>query len=70
MVTEKPLACRSFAREAEIIPFPSEEATPPVTKTYLVEAIFLSFIIKSLKSENNFGKGIKSSNFAKKNKPD
>ena len=36
MVTEKPLACRSFASEADIIPFPSEEVTPPVTKMYFV----------------------------------
>ena len=32
MVTEKPLACRSLANDAEIIPFPKEEVTPPVTK--------------------------------------
>lgn len=36
MVTLKPLACNSLASEAEIIPFPSEEVTPPVTKIYLV----------------------------------
>ena len=35
MVTEKPRACRSLPSEAEIIPFPSEEVTPPVTKMYL-----------------------------------
>lgn len=35
MVTLKPLDWRSFAREAEIIPFPSEELTPPVTNIYL-----------------------------------
>jgi hypothetical protein len=34
MVTRKPLACKSLASEAEIIPFPSEEVTPPVTKIY------------------------------------
>ena len=32
MVTLNPLAWRSFAKEAEIIPFPKEELTPPVTK--------------------------------------
>lgn len=37
MVVEYPLACNNLAKEAEIIPFPSDEATPPVTKTYLVE---------------------------------
>ncbi|MEY4805562.1 MAG: hypothetical protein RL331_2093, partial [Bacteroidota bacterium] len=32
-----PRACKSFANEAEMMPFPKEEVTPPVTKTYLVE---------------------------------
>jgi hypothetical protein len=36
MVTFNPLDCKSFAREAAIIPFPNEEVTPPVTKMYLV----------------------------------
>jgi len=36
MVTEKPLACRSLASDAEIMPLPSEDVTPPVTKIYLV----------------------------------
>lgn len=35
MVTLKPLACSSLPREAEMIPFPSDEVTPPVTKMYL-----------------------------------
>jgi hypothetical protein len=35
MVTEKPLACNNLASEAEIIPLPREEVTPPVTKMYL-----------------------------------
>jgi hypothetical protein len=35
MVTFKPLACSSFAREAAMIPLPNEEVTPPVTKIYL-----------------------------------
>lgn len=38
MVTRKPRACSNLAREAEIIPFPSEEVTPPVTKMYLAVA--------------------------------
>lgn len=37
MVTEYPLACRSLAKEAEMIPFPSDDVTPPVTKMYLAE---------------------------------
>ena len=36
MVTEKPLACRSLAKEAAMMPLPREEVTPPVTKMYLV----------------------------------
>ena len=36
MVTEKPRAWRSLAKEAEIIPFPNEDVTPPVTNKYLV----------------------------------
>jgi hypothetical protein len=45
MVTEYPLACNNLANEAEIIPFPSEEATPPVTKMYLAGEgmVFLKF---------------------------
>ena len=35
MVTVNPLACSSIPREAEMIPFPREEVTPPVTKIYL-----------------------------------
>ncbi|GAB3312392.1 hypothetical protein GCM10027511_23530 [Hymenobacter humi] len=34
MVTRNPRACKSLASEAEIIPLPSEEVTPPVTKIY------------------------------------
>lgn len=44
MVTRYPLDCRSFAREAEIIPFPNDEVTPPVTKMYLV-MISVGFLI-------------------------
>jgi hypothetical protein len=44
MVTFRPLACKSFAREAAIIPLPKEEVTPPVTKIYL--AILLTFVLK------------------------
>lgn len=37
MVTEKPLDCRSIPREADMMPFPSDDVTPPVTKMYLDE---------------------------------
>jgi hypothetical protein len=36
MVTEYPLACNNLASEAEIMPLPSEDVTPPVTKMYFV----------------------------------
>lgn len=36
MVTENPLDCKSLASEAETMPLPNEEATPPVTKIYFV----------------------------------
>jgi hypothetical protein len=42
MVTFNPLACRSLAREAEIMPLPNEEVTPPVTKMYFaIKNVFL-----------------------------
>ena len=50
MVTENPRACRSFAKDAAMIPFPSEEVTPPVTKTYLVLFMFLLGLSKSTNS--------------------
>ena len=37
MVAEYPLACKSFAKEAAIIPLPKDDVTPPVTKMYFVE---------------------------------
>jgi hypothetical protein len=36
MVTENPRATSSFAMDDEMIPFPNEDVTPPVTKIYLV----------------------------------
>ena len=41
MVTLKPLAFKSIPRDAEMMPFPNDEVTPPVTKMYFV---FLSDI--------------------------
>jgi hypothetical protein len=35
-VTENPLAFSNLAIEAEIIPLPREDVTPPVTKMYFV----------------------------------
>jgi hypothetical protein len=37
MVTAYPLACNNLANEAEMIPFPKEDVTPPVTKIYFVD---------------------------------
>ena len=48
MVTEKPLACRSLAKDAEIMPFPNEEVTPPVTKMYF-EATSLLLVLWTAK---------------------
>ena len=52
MVTLNPLACRSFPSEAEIMPFPSEEVTPPVTNMYLVvdkiSGFFFSYSVKAI----------------------
>src|SRR5580658_7058387 len=45
MVTLSPLACSSFASEAAIIPFPSEEVTPPVTKIYLAMIWFINLCL-------------------------
>ena len=36
MVTLRPLACRSFANDEAMMPFPREDATPPVMKMYFV----------------------------------
>src|SRR5438309_8444489 len=38
LVTRMPRDSRIAAREAAAMPFPREETTPPVTKTYLVMA--------------------------------
>jgi hypothetical protein len=37
MVTEYPLDWSNFAKEAEMIPLPRDEVTPPVTKMNLVD---------------------------------
>ena len=50
MVTENPRTCKSFAKDAAMIPFPSEEVTPPVTKTYLVLLMFFLGLSKSTNS--------------------
>ena len=39
MVTEYPLAINNFPNDAEMIPFPNDEVTPPVTKMYFVGEI-------------------------------
>ena len=47
MVTENPLEVSSLPKDAEIIPFPNEDVTPPVTKIYFVgnlPTIYNSFV--------------------------
>ena len=39
MVTVKPLAWSSIPSEAEIMPFPRDEVTPPVTNIYFAEEV-------------------------------
>ena len=53
MVAENPLACNSLAREAETIPFPKEEVTPPVTKMYLVFDIDLLLLTGNKNTKKN-----------------
>jgi hypothetical protein len=43
VVVEKPLACKSLAMEAVMIPFPSDEVTPPVTNIYFVPDMLFPF---------------------------
>jgi hypothetical protein len=46
-----------LAKEAAMIPFPSEEVTPPVTKTYLVSGIshfYLYYGIQRYKMQLEF----------------
>jgi hypothetical protein len=40
MVTRSPRACSNFASEAEIMPFPNDDVTPPETNTYFVAIVF------------------------------
>ena len=54
MVTEKPLSCSNLAKEAAIIPFPRDEVTPPVTKTYLVLCMVVLGLRKSTNSSFYF----------------
>ena len=46
MLTENPLASNNFPKEAETMPFPKEEVTPPVTKIYLVGGYLLMMNIQ------------------------
>jgi hypothetical protein len=38
MVTRYPRDCNSLASEAEMMPFPRLDVTPPVTKMYFVDS--------------------------------
>src|SRR6202000_2320342 len=48
MVTLSPLACNSLASEAAMIPLPSEDVTPPVTKTYLAIEWSINLLLNAL----------------------
>jgi hypothetical protein len=41
MVTRKFLARRSFANDAEMIPFPKDDVTPPVTNIYFTDIVVI-----------------------------
>ena len=53
MVTEYPLAESNFPKEAAIIPFPSDDVTPPVTNkclvAELVNVLFFDYGVQSYK---------------------
>jgi len=44
MVTFNPLDCKILAKDAETIPFPSDEVTPPVTKIYFVDVNGIPYV--------------------------
>ncbi len=53
MVTLYPLACNSLPIDEDIIPLPSDEATPPVTNIYFVSPIKLVYVLfNKLKSNH------------------
>lgn len=43
-----PLACKSLPIDEDIIPFPSDETTPPVTNIYLVSATIYCININNI----------------------
>lgn len=49
MVTVKPLAWSSLASDAEMMPFPKEEVTPPVTKIYFVIVLVCYLMLRDTK---------------------
>jgi hypothetical protein len=59
-VTFRPRDSRIAASEAAAIPFPKEETTPPVTKTYLVIALALleKVIITTPKRSGKISKSV------------
>jgi hypothetical protein len=42
MVTVNPLACSNMPSDAEMMPLPREEVTPPVTNIYLAEEVMVA----------------------------
>lgn len=55
-VTLYPLESNSFATDAEIIPLPNDDTTPPVTNMYLVSIVnmyLIFYINQTAKIEKN-----------------
>lgn len=53
MVTLKPRAFKRHANEEEMIPLPSDDTTPPVTKMYLVSTLYDVIEILQLRVDDN-----------------
>jgi hypothetical protein len=63
-VTLRPRDSRIAAREAEAIPLPREDTTPPVTKTNLVMS-FLVVVKQDYRFATNFGVAYRDAQAAK-----
>jgi hypothetical protein len=58
IVTVWPRAWRSLARDAETIPLPKDEVTPPVTNMYLVFSFMPVSLRETKIDQRSFGEGI------------
>src|SRR5581483_733009 len=48
-VTVYPLACNNLANDADMMPFPSDDVTPPVTKIYLVGKVLIATLFNKVR---------------------